>query len=121
MIVPPWLKGTLLLAMTLAAGVAIGVAYERHRTAAHEAVGMEAHDAMHRFTRALDLDAEQQAAIARILARHQGELDSTWHAVQPHVRATLDSTQQEIVGVLRPDQVVKYRQMMEAAHPAGHR
>src|SRR5207245_103437 len=96
-------------------------AYERHRTAAHGAVALDAHDAMHRFTRALDLDAAQQAAIAQILARHQGELDSTWHAVQPHVRATLDSTHQEIVGVLKPDQVVKYRQMMEAAHPTGHR
>lgn len=121
MIVPAWVKGTLLLAMTLVAGVAIGVAYERHRTAAHEGVAMEAHDAMHRFTRALDLDAAQQAAIAQILARHQGELDSAWHAVRPHVRATLDSAHQEIVGVLRPDQVVRYRQMMEAAHPAGHR
>jgi len=120
-IVPAWVKGTLLLAMTLAAGVAIGVAYERQRPAVHEAVAMEAHDAMHRFTRALDLDAAQQAAIAQILARHQGEVDSTWHAVQPHVRATLDSTQQEIVGVLRPDQIVKYQQMMEAAHPVGHR
>ena len=64
MIVPSWVKGTSLLALTLAAGVTIGVSYERHRTAAHEAVGMDAHDAMHRFTRALDLDAAQQAAIA---------------------------------------------------------
>ncbi len=121
MIVPSWVKGTSLLALTLAAGVTIGVSYERHRTAAHEAVGMDAHDAMHRFTRALDLDAAQQTAIAQILARHQGDVDSTWHAVQPHMRATLDSAQQEIVGVLRPDQVVKYRQMIEATHQAGHR
>jgi hypothetical protein len=120
-IVPAWVKGTGLLAMTLAAGIALGVAYERHRTAAPDPVAMEAHDAMHRLSRALDLDAAQQAAIAQILARHQGELDSTWHAVQPHVRATLDSTRQDIIGILRPDQVVKYRQMMDAAHRAGHR
>jgi hypothetical protein len=118
MIVPAWVKGTLLLAMTLAAGVALGVGYERQRAAAHRAVGADAHDAMHRFTRELDLDSAQQAAIAQILARHQGEVDSTWHALQPHVRAALDSTSQEIMGVLRPDQVVKYREMIEAMHPA---
>lgn len=114
----------MLLAVTLAAGIAVGVAYERHRTAAHQAVGTDAtdaHDAMHHFARELDLDAAQQTAIAQILARHQGEVDSTWHAMQPHVRATLDSTMQEIAGVLRPDQLAKYRRMMEAAHPAGHR
>ena len=118
---PAWVRGTLLLAVTLAAGVGIGVAYERHRTAAHEAVGMGAHDAMHHFIRELDLDSAQQTAIAQILARHQAEVDSTWHAVQPHVRATLDSTLQEIEAVLRPDQLAKYRKMMQAAHPAMHR
>jgi len=119
--VPAWVRATLLLGVTLAAGFAVGVAYERHRATAHQAVGMDAHDAMHHFARELDLDSAQQTAIAQILARHQGEVDSTWHAVQPHVRATLDSTVQEIAGVLRPDQLAKYRSMMEAAHPAGHR
>ncbi len=118
---PPWLRAVLLLAVTLIAGVAVGVAYERHRAAAHQPVGMDAHDAMHHFARELDLDSAQQTAIAQILARRQGEVDSTWHAVQPHVRATLDSTMQEIAGVLRPDQLAKYRRLMEAAHPAGHR
>lgn len=114
--VPAWVKATLLLAVTLAAGVVVGVAYERHRAAAHHAVGMDAHDAMHHLARELNLDSAQQTAIAQILARHQGEVDSTWHAVQPHVRATLDSTMQEIARVLRPDQLAKYRSMMEAAH-----
>lgn len=118
MIVPAWMKGTLLLMLTLAAGVAIGIGYERRRTPAHQAVGMDAHDVMHRFTRDLDLDPAQQTAIAQILARHQGEVDSTWHALQPHVRATLDSTQQEIIRVLRPDQAAKYREMMQAVQRA---
>jgi hypothetical protein len=111
----------LVLAVTLGAGVAAGVAYERHRTAAHQAAGREAHDALHDLASELNLDAAQQAAIAQILARHQREVDSTWHAMQPHVRATLDSTRQEIAGVLRPEQLAKYRSMMETAHPAGHR
>jgi ABC-type thiamine transport system ATPase subunit len=118
--IPAWMRAALLLAMTLASGIAVGVAYERHRAAAHQAVGMDAHGAMHHLARELDLDAAQQIAIARILARHQGEVDSTWHAVQPHVRATLESTMQEIAGVLRPDQLAKYRRMTEAHRP-GHR
>ena len=119
--VPTWVRAALVLAVTLCAGVAAGVAYERHRAAAHQAVGMDAHNAMHHLARELNLDSAQQAAVAQILARHQREVDSTWHEVQPHVRATLDSTRQEIAGLLRADQLAKYRSMMEAAHPAGHR
>lgn len=118
--IPAWVRATIVLTMTLAAGVVIGVAYERHRTAEHQAVSADAHDAMHHLTRELDLDPAQQKAIAEILARRQGEVDSTWHAVQPHVRATLDSTMQEIAGVLRADQLVKYHRMTET-HSAGHR
>ena len=110
-----------MLAATLGAGVAAGVSYERHRAAAHQAVGMDAHNAMHHLARELNLDSTQQAAVAKIFARRQREVDSTWHAMQPHVRATLDATREEIAGVLRPDQLAKYQRMMEAAHPAGHR
>jgi hypothetical protein len=115
--VPAWVKGTLLLAVTLTAGIVVGVGYERRRTPAHEAAGMNSHHVMQRLERDLGLDSAQHEAIAAILARHQGAVDSTWHAVQPHVHATLDSTLREIVGVLRPDQVEKYRKMVETRHP----
>jgi hypothetical protein len=118
---PAGVRAALVLAVTLAAGIAVGVAYERHRAATQQPIRMEAHDAMHHFARELHLDAAQQAAVAQILARHQGEIDSTWHTVQPHVRSTLDSTMQEIAGVLRPDQLPRFRTMTERAHPAGHR
>jgi hypothetical protein len=103
--------------VTLAAGVVIGVGYERRRTPAHDAAGMDSHHVMQRLRHYLALDTAQQKAIAVILARRQGTVDSTWHAMRPHVNATLDSTLQEIVGVLRPDQVAKYRKMVEAMHP----
>jgi hypothetical protein len=115
--IPVWVKGTLLLAVTLAAGVVIGVGYERRRAPAHDPAVMDSHHVMQRLRHHLGLDSAQQQAIAAILARRQGTVDSTWHAMQPHVRATLDSTLQEIVGVLRPDQVAKYRKMVEAMHP----
>jgi hypothetical protein len=41
--------------------------------------------------------------------------------MQPHMRATLDSTSAEIIAVLRPDQAATYREMIEAAHPQHHR
>jgi len=117
MTVPAWVRGTFLLAVTLAAGVAIGVSYERRRAPGHDAVARNSHHVMHRLKDQLGLDSAQHEAVAAILARRQGTVDSTWHAVQPHVRAALDSTLQEIVRVLRPDQMAKYRKMVEARHP----
>ena len=115
--VPAWAKGASVLAITLAAGVAMGVGYERRRAPAHEASAIESHDVLHRITHELELDSAQREAIATIVARRQGTVDSTWHAMRPHVRATLDSTLDEIVAILRPDQVTRYREMIEARHP----
>ena len=117
MTVPAWAKGVVLLAVTLTAGVAIGVGYERRRASAHDSVRIDAHHVMHRLKDDLGLDSAQQKAITAILHRRQGSVDSTWHAMQPRLHATLDSTQQEIMGVLRPDQVAKYRKLVNAAHP----
>ncbi|HEV8599641.1 MAG TPA: hypothetical protein VGQ69_09800 [Gemmatimonadales bacterium] len=120
MTLPVWVKGTLLLAVALAAGVALGATYERRRLLAHETARIESHHVMHRFQQELGLDSAQQQAIAKILARHQGAVDSTWHALRPHVRATLDSALREVLAVLRPDQVAKYRKMVEEMHPGTH-
>ncbi len=116
-----WVKGALLLAATLTAGVVIGVSYERQRAASHEAPEISSHDVLHHFTRELGLDSAQQWAIAAVFARRQGAVDSTWHALRPHVREMLDSAHQEIVRVLRPDQAAKFRTMVEARHPRAAR
>jgi hypothetical protein len=115
--VPASVKGTLLLAVTLTAGVVVGVAYERHRTPAHHAARTDSHHVLRHLNDYLGLDSAQHEAIAAVLARRQGTIDSTWHSVQPHVRAMLDSTLQEIAGVLRPDQMVKFRKIVETMHP----
>ena len=117
--VPAWTKGLLLLAVTLSAGIAIGVGYERRRAPAHETAGSL--HMLERLRDRLELDSAQEAAIAAILARRQGAVDSTWHVLRPHVRATMDSTLREILGVLRPEQAAKYRQMMETRHPEALR
>ena len=116
MTIPAWLKGTAVLTVTLAAGVAIGITYEgRHERPA--AIPMDALHVMHDLHTELDLDSTQQAAIAAIFARRQGTVDSTWHAMQPQLRAALDSTHAEIMKVLRPDQVAKFRKLVGAMHP----
>lgn len=121
MSVPAWARGSLLLALTFVAGLAIGAGYERRHLGQPATVSVEAHDVMQRLTGNLDLDSTQQQAIAAVLARHQSEVDSTWHAMQPHLRADLDSMQQEIGALLRPDQLRRFQDMLRGAHPANHR
>lgn len=116
-----WLKGALLLLVTFGAGVALGVGYERRHGPAHEAAAMDAHHVLQHFSRELGLDSAQVQAIRSILTRHQTAVDSAWHAMQPRVSATLDSTLQEILGVLRPEQVTRYRKMIEEMHPGALR
>jgi hypothetical protein len=120
MTLPIWARGMLLLAVTFAAGMTAGVAYERSQGSRHNSVATEAHEVMHHLARELDLDSSQQKAIAEIFARRQTELNSSWRAVEPHVRTTLDSTQQEIAGVLRPDQLAKYQKMRATEHSGNH-
>lgn len=115
-----WMKGSVLLAVAFASGIAIGTTYERGRRSSLPPASAEAHDAMQHLARVLDLDSEQQRAVAAILNRRQSEVDATWHAMQPHVRATLDSASAEIIAVLRPGQAAKYRKMIEAAHSPQH-
>jgi hypothetical protein len=81
----------------------------------------ERHDAMQHLAQVLQFDAEQQRAVAAILNRRQTEVDAAWHAMQPHVRATLDSASAEIIAVLRPDQAAAYRKMIVPHSTQHHR
>ena len=56
-IAPAWLKGALLLGVTLMTGTLIGVTYERRRAPAHEGAGT--HHVMHRLKDELGLDSVQ--------------------------------------------------------------
>jgi Spy/CpxP family protein refolding chaperone len=114
--IPVWRKGTAVLAVTLVAGVVIGVAYERRHYAVVSMSPMDAHDTMRQLHDNLGLDSAQQQAIAAIFARRQGAVDSAWHRMQPELRSALDSTHREILKVLRPDQVAKFAKMIGAMH-----
>jgi CHASE1-domain containing sensor protein len=116
-----WIKGSALLAVVFASGIVVGTTYERGQRSPSPSVTAEAHDPIQQLTRVLDLDSEQQRSVAAILDRHQSDVDAAWHAMQPHMRATLASASAEIIAVLRPDQAAKYRTMIETAHPGHHR
>ena len=114
--IPAWAKGTLVLLLTLAAGVAIGVSYERRREPPHETTHADADHLVRHLERALDLDPKQRDTVAVILARRQGVIDSAWRAMQPRVHATLDDASREIMVVLRPEQAARFRRLVGAHH-----
>ena len=114
---PVWLRGVLVLALTFAAGAAAGVGYDRHVSSARRMPTMDAARALQHMRLLLGLDSAQAAAIATILAHHQHAVDSSWRAMQPEVRANLDSTLREIMAVLKPEQVQPFREMVHVMHP----
>jgi hypothetical protein len=107
----------LILALTFAAGAAAGAGYDRHFLSARSAQTMDAAHALQHMRLLLGLDSAQTAAVATILAHHQHAVDSSWHALQPEVRANLDSTLREIMTVLKPEQVGRFRELVHAMHP----
>ncbi len=114
---PAWARGMALLVVTFAAGVAVGVGYQRRRAPTHASAAGMAHHMMRRLSDELALDSAQRLAVEAILARRQATVDSTWHTLRPRVHAALDSTLREISGVLRPDQLAAYRRMVAGVHP----
>ncbi len=114
---PAWLAGAVILALTFAAGAVAGVGYERHVSSARQIQTMDAAHVLQHMKLLLGLDTAQTAAIATILAHHQHGVDSSWRAMQPEVRANLDSTLREIQAVLRPEQVGRFRDLVHVMHP----
>jgi hypothetical protein len=112
-----WASGGALIAVTFAAGVFAGVGWERAHAPRRDATMMAAHQVMIRLGDELGLDSAQHQRIAEILKHHQSSVDSAWTSMQPRVRLALDSTLHDILGVLRPDQVAKYRAFVEKMHP----
>jgi xanthosine utilization system XapX-like protein len=115
--IPLWVRATVLLLITFTAGVMVGVAYDRHLAPAH-APPADARQLVAHLERELKLDSAQRVAMAAILARHQGAVDSAWRTLQPHVGATLDSVHREMMAVLTPEQRARFVSLMMTMH--GH-
>lgn len=114
--IPRWVRAALVIVLTFAAGAAAGVGYDQHRAPARAVPVMDATHVLHMMQLALALDSSQSAQVSAILARHQHAVDSTWRALQPGVKASMDSTLREIIAVLKPDQAGKFRTMVRVMH-----
>ena len=112
-----WLGGAAIIAATFAAGALAGIRYDRLHAPQRDMSMMAAHQVLMQLHDQLGLDAEQHRQIQAILARHQSAIDSSWASMQPRVRAALDSTLRDMMAVLRPDQVDKYRAFVHRMHP----
>jgi hypothetical protein len=111
-------KALVVLIAVLAAGVVIGRTYERRTIARSAASPMNPDTVMRVLEQQLALDSGQRASIRAILSRRQSAIDEAWRSVQPSVRAAVDSSQMEIVNVLRPEQRTKFLLLLHRSHPA---
>jgi len=112
----PQVRGAALLLVALAVGLFAGMGIERARMS-RRLSPMDRSALMASLDRTLALDSAQHAAIEAVLARHQAALDSAWRTVQPGVHAAIDSSQMEIVALLRPEQRRKFAELIRVSHP----
>jgi hypothetical protein len=111
-------KALVVLLAVLAAGIVIGRTYERRIITRSAASPMNPDMVMRVLEQQLALDSGQRASIRAILSRRQSAIDEAWRSVQPSVRAAVDSSQMEIVDVLRPEQRTKFLLLLHRSHPA---
>jgi hypothetical protein len=111
-------KALVVLLAVLAAGIVIGRTYERRIITRSAASPMNPDTVMRVLEQQLALDSGQRASIRAILSRRQSAIDEAWRSVQPSVRAAVDSSQMEIVNVLRPEQRTKFLLLLHRSHPA---
>ena len=95
----------------------LGVALGRRTTSPGANGAMNPDSVVARLTQQLQLDTTQQRAIRAVFRRHQRAVDEAWRVLAPQVRAAIDSTQMEIVNVLRPEQRTRFLKIMRSSHP----
>jgi hypothetical protein len=115
--IPAWARGVLWVLVAVGGGFAIGVVFERDRGRAVSASAMDPANVMHVLDSRLALDSAQHAAVVAVLARRQAAIDSAWKVLQPGIRGAVDSSQMEIVRVLRPDQAARFLELIRSSHP----
>lgn len=111
-----WTQLIPLLVVTFAAGAMAGIAFEKRAPMRHAATMADSQQFVDHLAHGLDLDSAQRTAVAAILARHQGAVDSVWRALQPRVGATLDSVHREIMTVLTQEQQKRFLSLVKTMH-----
>jgi ATP-dependent 26S proteasome regulatory subunit len=116
--IPSSVKAFIVLLAVLAAGIVLGRTYERRTVERASASPMNPDNVMRVLEAQLALDSVQRVTIKAILTRRQSAIDAAWRTIQPGVRAAVDSSQMEIVDVLRPEQRTKFLTLLRTSHPA---
>lgn len=110
-------RAAVLLLLMFAAGLAVGLAGERyalHREAEESSRrGREGRTTIERFADDLGITPEQQARIDPILVETRERMSAVYDRVRPEWEAVVDSARARIEAVLSPDQVEKYRALLE--------
>jgi len=110
-------RAAVLLVLMFAAGLAVGVAGERY--ALHRGAGENADEThrgrstIERFADDLGISPEQQARIDPILVETREQMSAVFDRVRPEWEAVVDSARARIESVLSPDQVERYRALLE--------
>lgn len=117
--IPSWSKGIFWLTVATVAGFAGGIAFERQRAQTMSRSPMDPMNVMRVLDKSLALDSAQHATIVAVLSHRQAAIDSAWTVLQPRMKSAVDSSQTEITRVLRPDQVAKFRALMQSVHSAA--
>ncbi len=110
-------RAAVLLLLIFAAGLAVGLAGERyalHRGAGNDsAPEREGRSTIERFADDLGITPAQQAQIDPILLETREQMSAVFDQVRPEWEAVVDSAKARIESVLSPDQVERYRVLLE--------
>lgn len=119
-------RAAVLLLLTFAAGLAVGLAAERymlHRGTADGSSHRErGQTTIERFADDLGITPEQKARIDPIVAETREQMSAVFDRVRPEWEAVVDSARARIEAVLTADQVQRYRALLEQQereHGAG--
>ena len=111
-------RAAVLLLLMFAAGLTVGLAAERyalHRNADSQTgeSGQRGGSTIERFADELGITPEQQARIDPILVEARERLSAVSDRVRPEWEAVVDSARARIEAVLTPEQVTRYRALLD--------
>lgn len=120
------LRAALLLLLTLATGIVLGVLgdrvvllHQRRILPSEKAGKIMAGRIATRLDRELKLTPEQRKSVEEILERHRVRIEAAWNNVRPQVRSEIETADREIRAVLNEEQRSKYVKMRKDFHRPG--
>lgn len=110
-------RAAFILALMFVAGLAVGLAVERYTVHRGAGEAGEQHrdrrTTIERFADDLGITPEQQEHIDPILVETRERMSAVFDRVRPEWEAVVDSARARIEAVLTPEQVERYRALLE--------